>query len=97
MTADVTAPAGALGWVPAVGWIYEPVDLPTHVEDGHYVLVVSERDGKVRISGTESAPLVSVLRLDAAVEELTSALLDISEHFATRLAGPDPRDVAGDS
>ena len=87
VTADVRAPAGAVGWVPAVGFVYTVEELPTHIEDGHYALIVSERDGMVRISGTETAPLVSVLRLDAAVEELTSALNDVAEHFAGRLAG----------
>jgi hypothetical protein len=37
VSADVRAPAGAAGWTPRDGFVYEPVDLPTRVADGDYV------------------------------------------------------------
>jgi hypothetical protein len=89
----VRAPQGAVGWTPALGWIYDVAELPTRVTDGHYVLVVSERDGTIRgISGTTTAPLVAQLRLDTEVAELVSALNDVAETFAERLAGRDGED-----
>jgi hypothetical protein len=51
------------------------------------VLVVSERDGLVRISGTMTTPLSAVLRIDADLTELVHTLNDIAEHVAGRLAG----------
>jgi hypothetical protein len=82
----VRAPEGAIAWTPTDGWLYDVADLPTRVEDGHYVLVVSERDGLVRISGTETAPLAAVLRIDADVTELVLSLHDIVEHAQQALA-----------
>jgi hypothetical protein len=88
VSVDVHAPAGAVGWTPRDGWVYEPVDLPTRVTDGDYVLVVSA-DGFVRgVTAVTTAPLVAHFRLEANVAELVSALHDVAEHSAQRLAGP---------
>lgn len=82
------APQGAIAWTPAIGWMYEPVDLRERVTAGHYVLVVSERDGIVRgLTETTTAPLSAVLRIDADVTELVLRLNDIAEYVADRLAG----------
>jgi hypothetical protein len=73
---------------PTVGWAYDPVELPTRLVDGHYVLVVSERDGVIRgVTATTAAPLAAVLRIDADLTELVHTLNDIAEHVAGRLAG----------
>jgi hypothetical protein len=85
--ADVQAPAGAVGWTPRTGFVYEPVDLPTRVTDGDYVLTVST-DGVIRgVTSVTTAPLVAQLRLETELSELVSALHDIAETFADRLAG----------
>ena len=89
MSVDVKAPEGARGWTATTGYIHEVADMPTHIEQGHYTLVVSERDGRVRISGTETAPLSALLRVETELVELREALLDIAELFAGRLAGGD--------
>jgi hypothetical protein len=82
---SVRAPQGAVGWTPRNGFIYEPVDLPTRVTDGDYVLVVSD-DGFIRgVTAVTTAPLVAVLRIEADVTELIQALYDIAEHVAQRL------------
>jgi len=41
VSADVRAPQGAVGWTPRAGWAFDVAELPTHVEDGDYVLTVS--------------------------------------------------------
>jgi hypothetical protein len=75
----IRAPQGSIAWTPRDGWVYDPVDMPTRVADGHYVLVVSERDGMVRgVTGTTTAPLTAVLRIDADLTELVHTLNDIA-------------------
>jgi hypothetical protein len=84
----VRAPQGAVGWTPRAGWAFDVAELPTHVEDGDYVLTVSA-DGLVRgVTAVIGAPLLALLRVEADVVELVEALHDIAEHSAWRLSGP---------
>jgi hypothetical protein len=88
VSADVRAPAGAVGWTPRDGWAFDVAALPAHVEDGDYVLTVSA-DGLVRgVTAVTGAPLLALLRVEADVVELVEALRDIAEHSAQRLSGP---------
>jgi hypothetical protein len=89
--ADVRAPAGAVGWTPRSGWVYEPVDLPTRVTNGDYVLVVGERDGMVRgVTAVTTAPLVAVLRIDTELTELRDRLTQVAETAVDLLAARAP-------
>lgn len=88
MSAPVRAPS-AVGWTPAEGWVYDVAELPSRVEDGHFVLVVT--DGRVlAVSGTATAPLAAVLRIDADVTELVLRLHDIAEEAQQQLAARRP-------
>jgi hypothetical protein len=83
----IRAPQGAIAWTPTDGWIYDVVELPTRVVDGHYMLVVSERDGVIwGVTATTTAPLAAVLRIEADLTELVLRLNDIAEFVAGRLA-----------
>jgi hypothetical protein len=89
VSVDVRAPAGAVGWTPSTGYVFEPVDLPTRVTDGDYVLIVSA-DGLVKgVTPVTTAPLVAQLRLETELAEVVSALHDVAETFAARLAERD--------
>jgi hypothetical protein len=82
-------PAGAVGWTPRDGWAFDVAELPTHVDDGDYVLTVSA-DGLVRgVTAVTGAPLLALLRVEADVAELVEALHDVAEAFAQRLAARD--------
>jgi hypothetical protein len=92
---EVRAPQGAVGWTPTTGWLYDVRDLPDHVDAGHYVIVVSESDGMVRLNSIETAPLAAVLRLETDVAELRNRvedeglreqLVDIAEFAGARLS-----------
>lgn len=95
---EVRAPQGAVGWTPTVGYVYDVRDLPDHIEPGHYVLVVSERDGMVHVNGIETAPLSAVLRLETNFVELLTRIdemdpddlrmriIDIHEFASARLS-----------
>ena len=37
----IRAPAGAVGWTARDGFVYDVADMPTRIEAGDYVLVVS--------------------------------------------------------
>jgi hypothetical protein len=88
VSADVRAPQGAVGWTPRDGWAFDVAELPTHVEDGDYVLTVSA-DGLIRgLTAVTTAPLIALLRVEADVAELVEALRDVAEHSAQRLSGP---------
>jgi hypothetical protein len=89
VSADVRAPAGAVGWTPRAGWAFDVAELPTHVEDGDYVLTVSA-DGLVRgVTAVTGAPSLALLRVEADMVELVEALRDVAESFADRLAARD--------
>lgn len=74
---EIRAPQGAVGWTPTTGYVYDTRELPDHVDAGHYVIVVSESDGMVRLNSVESAPLAAVLRLETDVAELVARVADI--------------------
>ena len=80
------APAGARGWTPADGWLYDGDELPRQVEGaGDMVLVVSD-DGMVRgVQPHAVAPLAAVLRVDADLAEVVARLDDLGD----RLVGVD--------
>lgn len=95
---EIRAPQGAVGWTPTLGWVYDVRDLPDHVNAGHFVIVVSESDGMVRLNSVETAPLAAQLRLETDMAELTNRvaeidteqlrekLLDVAEFAAARLS-----------
>jgi hypothetical protein len=82
----VRAPQGAIAWTPTDGWVYDAADLPARIEDDHFVLVVSERDGMMRgVTAFTSTPLVATLRIDADLSELVLRVADLAEELAAAL------------
>lgn len=85
----VRAPAGAVAWEPARGWLY-PGDEPSSAEAldaASPVFIVSSRDGAVHgVSRNEPAPLVAVLRLETDVAQLVER---VNELFAEPTEGED--------
>jgi len=78
------APAGARGWTPADGWLYDGDELPERVDEGP-MLVVSD-DGMLRgVTRRDRAPLTAVLRVDADLAEVVARLDDLGD----RLVGVD--------
>ena len=82
-TPTIRAPQGAIAWTPTDGWVYDAVELPDHIEQGHYVVVVSERDGMVRgVTAYTTAPLVALLRVDADLAEVVERVGELGEQLA---------------
>jgi hypothetical protein len=75
----IRAPQGAIAWTPTDGWLYERAEMPTRIEGGDVVYVVSA-DGRVRgITPSMTAPLAAVLRIDADLADLVTRLNDLAE------------------
>jgi hypothetical protein len=52
------------------------------VLDGHYVLVVSERDGVIPgVTATTTAPLAAVLRIDADLADMVLRLNEVADQL----------------
>ena len=78
----IRAPQHAVAWVPETGYLYEPSEVPTHLEAGAVVLVVGS-DGYVR--GVTHAELAAVLRIDGDLDQLVQRV----EELGDRAAGLD--------
>lgn len=78
----IRAPQGALAWTPARGYLYEPAEVPAHVEAGELVLVVSD-DGYLRgVAHYDRAPLASLLRVEGDLAEIVARLDDLGDTVA---------------
>lgn len=82
MTA-LRAPAGAIGWTPDSGWIYDEHEAPAALEEhGGLVLVVSD-DGMVRgVTSSDRAPLSAVLRVDGDLVDVVTRLDEVADELA---------------
>ena len=70
----IRAPQGAIAWTVADGWLYDGDLLPTSVEAGEMVLVVSD-DGYLRgVAHYDRTPLASLLRIDTGLAVEVSML-----------------------
>lgn len=78
----IPAPQGAIAWTPDTGYLYEPGEVPIHVETGAVVLVVSD-DGQLRgVKAHDRVPLAAVLRVEGDIAEVVMRLDDLGDHVA---------------
>lgn len=75
------APADAICWSPADGWVFDEHEAQRALTDNGWALVVAS-DGRVHVGDDETAPLASVIRLDGDLAEVVLRLDDLGDTVA---------------